>query len=95
MKFLLLFLSIFTFSNAVKGEALYYSCKFCHGIDASKVYLGVPAIKNLSIEILEKKLILYKNKNLNTYGYGESMYPQVKFISEENIKILAKYIKSL
>ena len=95
MKFLLLFLTISTFSFASKGEALYYSCKFCHGIDASKVYLGVPAIKDLSEKQLEEKLNLYKDKNLNTYGYGESMYPQVKFISKENIKILVKYIKSL
>jgi len=79
-----------------QGTSLYSSCKFCHGFNAEKSYIDVvPIIKNMQIEVLEKKLKLYKTGNLNIYGYGQLMKQQMSNIPDNKISTLVKYIKSL
>lgn len=97
MKKLLLFFIFITYSFSMEeGEILYSSCKFCHGNNAEKIYMNaVPAIKDLDIDSLTKKLKAYKEGTLNDYGFGQIMKQQMANIPNEKILTLSKYIKNL
>lgn len=97
MKFFILILIFITNLFSMNEEiALYSSCKFCHGINAEKTYIGVvPIIKNMKLETLKQKLILYKQGKLNIYGYGQLMQQQMSNIPDKKISVLANYIKNL
>jgi len=73
---------------AAEGQELYARCQGCHGPDASKL------IKSKAEADLMKALNGYKAKD---YG-GEKkvmMENQVKNLSEDDIKVLAKYMSKL
>ncbi len=94
----LLFLFLFSLILIAdeKGEALYNSCKYCHGLKGEKIYADViPSINNLDLNTLELKLRLYKKGLVNEYGFGPIMEQQMKNIPDNNILQLSKYIKSL
>lgn len=94
----LLILSLFSLSlfSMDEGELMYSSCKFCHGIKGEKIYENiVPSLKNQDVITLEVKLRLYKEGDMNTYGYGPIMKQQMANIPDEKISILAKYINNL
>lgn len=97
MKKLLLFLIFITYSFSMEeGAILYSSCKFCHGNNAEKIYMNaVPALKDLDIDSLTKKLKSYKDGTINNYGFGQIMKQQMVNIPDEKIQTLSKYIKSL
>lgn len=70
-------------------------CKVCHGIDAKTKALNKSQIlAELSENEIILSLIGYQN---GTYGgtLKATMIPMVKNLSEENIKDLAKFIKTL
>lgn len=90
---ILLLTSLFAQSE---GENLYASCKFCHGFKAEKMFENrVPALKELSYEVLVFKLKLYKEGKIDEYGYGSIMQQQMKNIPDDKIPLLSQYIKSL
>lgn len=93
MVFILLCLAGFLFGQ--NGQKLYYKCMICHGDKAQKKALGKSAIINTwSEEQIYKALIGYKN---GTYGgrYKGSMIAQAKSLSDEQLKLLSKYISKL
>tara|TARA_B100001063_G_scaffold220895_1_gene226112 strand:+ start:648 stop:947 length:300 start_codon:yes stop_codon:yes gene_type:complete len=97
MKYLFIAI-VFTLSlySSEKGEALYFSCKFCHGLNGEKVYADtVPQINSLDLNTLEMKLKLYKKGLIDEYGFGGVMKQQMQNIPENGIKELSIYIKSL
>lgn len=92
---LIIFFTGTLFSNN-EGLSLYSSCKFCHGFKAERIYNGkVPALKDMDLEVLVKKLQLYKKGQIDNYGYGLIMSQQMKNIPDNKIKILAEYIQSI
>lgn len=92
--FFISFLSLSLFAS--NADALYSSCKFCHGFKGEKVYADiVPSINSLDLKTLELKLKLYKQGKVDEYGYGEIMRQQMQNIPDVRISQLAKYIKSL
>lgn len=97
MKYFLIlsFISLSLFSSSL-GNTLYSSCKYCHGEKANKIYANiVPSIKENSYESLESKLLLYKEGNLDIYGFGPIMKQQMKNIPKDKISILTDYIQKL
>lgn len=97
MKYLfLLVLCISSLFSKDIGSVLYSSCKFCHGINADKIYVNtIPSIKSLDSNTLKTKLRLYKKGKLDLYGYGPIMEQQMKNIPNDKIAILVNYIKTL
>lgn len=97
MKYLiLLFLLTMSVFAKDEGPVLYSSCKFCHGYEAEQKYMGlIPNLKNMSASELEIKLKLYKEGQLDVYGYGSIMKMQMKNIPAEKISELALYIEKL
>jgi len=90
-----MFFTLALFANP-EGMSLYSSCKFCHGFKAEVVYNGkVPALKDMSLDVLIKTLQLYKDGQIDNYGYGLIMTQQMKNIPDNKINILAEYIKNI
>jgi cytochrome c553 len=82
-------------SSSSDGAALFTPCKGCHGTDASKKALGKSAvIKGWDENKIFEALNGYKN---GTYGGTMKglMVGQVKSLSEDKLKSLAKYISTL
>lgn len=78
------------------AERLFKKCSACHGKKGEKKSLGVSKIiAGMKAEVIIKELEDYKLNNKNLYGYGSMMRGQTKRLSEEKIKIIAKYIESL
>jgi cytochrome c553 len=78
------------------SEELYKNCAGCHGEHGQLSALGQSKIitgqeSNLSV----KQLTAYKNGELNKYGLGNIMQLQLTALSEDDIKELAEYIKSM
>jgi len=82
-------------AGAADGKELYAKCVGCHGADGAKVPMGVgKPVKGMSEDEAFKALSGYKAM---TYG-GERkniMESQVKNLSDEDMKALAKYISTL
>jgi cytochrome c553 len=77
------------------GEAIFNKCKTCHGNNAEKQALGASQIiKGWDVAKIEQALQGYKN---GTYGakMKNTMAPQVKDLSDEEITKVATYIHSL
>ncbi len=79
-----------------KGKTLFAKCQSCHGADGKTHALGKSAIiAGQNEEDLVKKIEAYKAGTRNVAGMGALMNGQVKNLSDEDIKALAKYISSL
>ncbi len=79
-------------------EVLYKKCANCHGEKAEKKALGISdVIANWDAKKIEKALLEYKEgiRNAHSGNYGGLMKGQVKSLSQDDIKALAKYISSL
>jgi cytochrome c553 len=82
-------------STQTSGEIIFGKCKSCHGMNAEKSALGASqVIKGWDAAKIENTLHGYQNGT-----YGGSMKPvmaaQVKSLSDDEIKKVAKYIHSL
>ncbi|MCF6331196.1 MAG: c-type cytochrome [Sulfurimonas sp.] len=78
------------------AETLYKKCSACHGKKGEKRSLGVSKIiAGMKAETIIKELKEYKAGNKNLYGFGKMMRGQTARLSDEKIKIIAKYIESL
>lgn len=78
------------------AERLFRKCSACHGKKGEKKSLGVSKIiAGMKAEVIIKELQGYKAGNMNLYGYGNMMRGQTTKLSDEKIKIIAKYIESL
>lgn len=79
-----------TQTNSRDGAKLYRTCVSCHG-PAGKGVGVFPKIAGQSKEELIEKMEGYKER---TYGKQRKalMYPQVRRLSSEDIKVLAEYI---
>jgi len=78
------------------AERLYRKCSACHGKKGEKKSLGVSKIiAGMKAEVIIKELQEYKAGNMDLYGYGKMMRGQTTKLSDEKIKIIAKYIESL
>jgi cytochrome c len=80
---------------AADGKDLFARCQGCHGADGSKTPMGVgKPLKGINEADAYKALSGYKAMN---YG-GERktiMEAQVKSLSDDDMKALAKYISTL
>ncbi|GAA7384205.1 cytochrome c [Helicobacter pylori] len=95
MKKVVMALGVLAFANVLMAtdvKALAKSCAACHGVKFEKKALGKSKIVNMMTEAeIEKELMDFKsgaNKN-------PVMTAQVKKLSDEDIKALAKYIPTL
>lgn len=80
---------------AKTGKELFMKCASCHGMKAEKKALGKSKIvKDMSEQEIVDSLMGYKN---GTYGGAMKgiMKGQVLSLSDQDIKTLAKYIKTL
>ncbi len=85
--------AISLFAN--EGAELYKKCAGCHGANGEKVALGrSQVIKGWDVNKTETVLKGYKE---GTYGKEMKglMQGQVSSLSEDNIKVLAKFIAAL
>ena len=77
------------------GQDIYVTCSACHGVDGSRKALGKSlSIKGWNTEKTMNALNGYKN---GTYG-GEMkgiMKAQVSELSDEDIRLVSKYISEL
>lgn len=83
---------------AADGAALYKKCIACHGAKGDKVPPGSKAnftINSLNKDKIVEDLKAYKNKTLNQYGLGASMYAQTAKLSDDDINALAEYVVTL
>lgn len=88
--FILPLLAILILSNktALPGDALYKrNCKVCHGNDGTRGFMGA---KNLKASSLETMAIVQQIRE----GKGPMPSFKKKF-SEEELVVLADYVKSL
>lgn len=85
-----------TFSFAADGAKLYQKCLACHGPKADKPGLGKGrAPSTMTKEELVKDLKEYKAGTRNEYGMGALMKGNMATYSDQDIEVLAEYIKSL
>lgn len=74
-------------------EAMYNSCRFCHGEKGEVHYLEkVEPIKRLDKTSLVILLQGYKQGEINQMGLGKMMQAQIANFSESDIEALATYI---
>ncbi|WP_458700300.1 cytochrome c [Sulfurospirillum sp. 1307] len=79
-----------------QGDALYNSCKFCHGYKGEKKYMNVvEPISRLDKKSLVYMLKEYKKGTLDNYGYGNIMKMQMRNVPDNLIDKLAQHIKEL
>jgi cytochrome c553 len=95
-KAIIFLLAIFVSSvMANEGSMLYKKCIVCHGKKAEKkAFNKSQIIAKWDAKQIQEALQGYKNK---TYGGAlkATMIGQVKTLSDEDIKTLAKYIQTL
>lgn len=90
----LLVLSTLSLQGA-SNEALYNSCKFCHGMKGEVFYLEkVQPINRLDKASLIAILTGYKEGTIDQIGMGKMMQAQTKNFDPEHIEQLAEYIDS-
>ncbi len=84
----ILILSNTTMQPPVAGDALYKkNCKVCHGNDGARGFMGA---KNLKLSNMETGAIIQQIRE------GKSPMPSFKKkFSEEELTVLADYVKSL
>lgn len=81
---------------ASDGKTLTTKCVACHGTNFEKKALGKSEIaKDKKTEEIKEALIGYKEGTLNKNGMGTLMKTQMATLSDEDIKIISKYISSL
>lgn len=74
--------------------AVYKKCVTCHGVDGKKVGVAPKVITGLSKQEALDFLNGYKNKTIKT-PKANTMYIQVKNLSDEDMNALADYIATL
>lgn len=74
--------------------AVYKKCVTCHGADGKKVGVAPKAIAGLSKEEALNFLKGYKDKTIKT-PKANTMYIQVKNLSDADMNALADYIATL
>lgn len=74
--------------------AVYKKCVTCHGADGKKVGVAPKAITGLSKQEALDFLNGYKNKTIKT-PKANTMYIQVKNLSDADMNALADYIATL
>lgn len=74
--------------------AVYKKCVTCHGADGKKVGVAPKAISGLSKEEALNFLKGYKDKTIKT-PKANTMYIQVKNLSDADMDALADYIATL
>lgn len=74
--------------------AVYKKCVTCHGADGKKVGVAPKAIAGLSKQEALDFLNGYKNKTIKT-PKANTMYIQVKSLSDADMDALAEYISTL
>lgn len=78
------------------NEAMYNSCRFCHGEKGELPYLGkVEPINRLDKTSLVILLQGYKQGTIDQMGLGKMMQAQIANFSESDIEALATYITQL
>lgn len=78
------------------NEAMYHSCRFCHGERGELTYLGkVEPINRLDKTSLVILLQGYKQGTIDQMGLGKMMQAQIANFSESDIEVLATYITQL
>ena len=83
------------YSHAASNEALYNSCKFCHGMKGEILYLEkIQPINRLDKTSLIAILTGYKEGKIDQIGMGKMMQAQTKNFDPEHIEQLAEYIDS-
>ena len=83
------------FAHAASNEALYNSCKFCHGTQGEIFYLEkIEPINRLDKASLIALLKGYKEGKIDQIGMGMMMHAQTKNFDPEHIEQLAEYIDS-
>lgn len=81
--------------QAASNEALYNSCKFCHGMKGEIVYLDkVQPINRLDKTSLIAILTGYQEGTIDQIGMGKLMQAQTKNFDAKHIEQLAQYIDS-
>ncbi len=94
--FLFLFLLISSLFAREAKEIINSSCHACHGSKMEKAGFGVSKIPNiLSSNYILEALRDYKLGKKNDYKMGIVMTNQLKSLSDEELKALAKYIPTL
>lgn len=77
-----------------EAPAVYKKCVTCHGVDGKKVGVAPKAITGLSKEQALELLHGYKNKTIKTKK-ANTMFIQVKSLSDADMNALADYIATL
>ncbi|RDU69690.1 cytochrome C [Helicobacter cholecystus] len=92
------FVAIFALGLAsmlfAEAPAVYKKCTTCHGVDGKKVGVAPKPIAGLSKQQAIDLLTGYKNKTIKT-PKANTMFIQVKNLSNEDINTLAEYIATL
>ncbi len=92
--FLMIFTTTLFASNS--GAKLFKKCSTCHGVNAEKKSLGVSkVIAGWPASKIIKELKEYRDGKKDQYGFGKLMRGQATKLSDNEIKIVAKYIESL
>ena len=82
--------------NAEKGKKIYASCIACHGMKGERKALNVSRkLKEIKGENIAEILREYKNGKRNKYKMGMIMKGQAGRLSDEDIKNVSSYIKTL
>lgn len=80
-------------NTAKLGATVFEKCIVCHGADGKMPALGVSnAITGMKETILLHKINAYKEGSLDQYGRGDDMHQEVQYLSDDEIKAVAKYI---
>lgn len=77
-----------------EAPAVYKKCTTCHGVDGKKVGVAPKAIAGLSKQEALDLLQGYKNKTIKTKK-ANTMFIQVKNLSDADMNALAEYIATL
>lgn len=82
------------------GAAVYKKCIACHGVKAEKVYLNkVPALNGIDSAKMVEDMKKFKAGEVNGgkgyFGMGAVMKLQMSKLSEDDMKAVADYIKTL
>jgi cytochrome c553 len=78
---------------ALDGESLTVKCVACHGKNFEKSALGKsPILLGQSIQDIETALLAYRDGERNIVGLGALMKGQINGYTDEDIKLMARYI---
>lgn len=78
------------------GSTIFKRCAVCHGENGEKKSLGVSeVIAGWKEDKTVERLMGYRSKRLDHYGFGNMMYGQATKLNDKEIHEVARYISKL